>query len=151
MNNLTVSGVSLSGANANQFTVSTISPASPVTPRSTATFTITFNPTTVGLKNATITVNNNDCDEDVYDFAIQGDGTCATPTAFAVTGGGCTGGSGAAIGLAGSETGVSYQLKNGATNVGSSVGRQWRCHQFPESEYSGYVHGYRYADARGMH
>jgi hypothetical protein len=46
------------------------------------------------------------------------------PTAFAMTGGGsyCSGGSGVSVGLGGSETGVNYQLYNGASAVGSAVG-----------------------------
>jgi subtilisin-like proprotein convertase family protein len=45
------------------------------------------------------------------------------PTPFAITGGGgyCPGTAGAHVGLAGSEAGVSYQLYNGATAVGSPV------------------------------
>lgn len=45
------------------------------------------------------------------------------PTAYALTGGGsyCSGGSGLAIGLANSQSGVSYQLYNGASAVGSAV------------------------------
>ncbi len=45
------------------------------------------------------------------------------PSAFAVTGGGgyCSGGTGAVIGLAGSQTGVNYQLKNGAVNAGAAI------------------------------
>ena len=45
------------------------------------------------------------------------------PTAFSVTGGGgyCNGGSGVVIGLSGSESGVNYQLYNGAAAVGSAV------------------------------
>jgi hypothetical protein len=45
------------------------------------------------------------------------------PTSFVVNGGGsfCAGGSGVAVGLAGSETGVNYQLFSGATPVGSPV------------------------------
>ncbi|HNB72491.1 MAG TPA: NHL repeat-containing protein, partial [Acidobacteriota bacterium] len=45
------------------------------------------------------------------------------PTAFTVTGGGsfCAGGSGVAVGLSGSQTGVNYQLLVGATPVGSPV------------------------------
>ncbi|PWA10106.1 MBG domain-containing protein [Flavobacterium laiguense] len=45
------------------------------------------------------------------------------PTAYIVTGGGayCAGGSGMPVYLSNSETGVTYQLKNGATNVGSPV------------------------------
>ncbi len=48
---------------------------------------------------------------------------CSTPTAYSVTGGGtyCSGGSGVAVGLAGSQTGVSYQLRRNAVNIGSPV------------------------------
>lgn len=48
----------------------------------------------------------------------------APPTAYNVTGGGtfCAGGSGVAVGLSGSEVGVSYQLvRGGSTNMGTSV------------------------------
>ncbi len=51
--------------------------------------------------------------------------TTGPPTAFIVTGGGtyCTGGAGLVIGLAGSQTGVSYQLQrsNGSINAGAPV------------------------------
>lgn len=45
------------------------------------------------------------------------------PTAFALTGGGsyCSGGSGVAIGLANSQSGVTYQLYRGASTIGSPV------------------------------
>jgi len=45
------------------------------------------------------------------------------PTAYSVTGGGsyCAGGSGVTIGLGNSQSGVTYQLYNGATSVGSPV------------------------------
>ncbi len=62
------------------------------------------------------------------------DGTCSmilpvtvtvntSPALFTVTGGGnyCSGGAGLAVGLSGSETGVDYQLYNGASAVGSPV------------------------------
>ena len=47
----------------------------------------------------------------------------ALPNSYTVTGGGsyCQGGTGVAIGLSGSQVGVSYQLKNGANAVGSPV------------------------------
>ncbi|MES2732684.1 MAG: T9SS type A sorting domain-containing protein [Bacteroidota bacterium] len=47
----------------------------------------------------------------------------ALPTLYSVTGGGvyCTGGTGVVVGLSDSDIGVSYQLKNGAANVGSPV------------------------------
>jgi hypothetical protein len=56
------------------FTVLT-PPAASVAPASSTTFVIRFTPSGTGLKSATITVNNNDADEAVYDFAIQGTGT----------------------------------------------------------------------------
>ena len=45
------------------------------------------------------------------------------PTAFTVTGGGtyCTGNSGVAVGLSGSQAGVTYQLQLGGVNTGSAV------------------------------
>jgi|GEM_PF-1848002 len=48
---------------------------------------------------------------------------CVSPTAYAVTGGGsyCAGGDGVVIGLSSSEVGVTYQLKNGTSAVGSPV------------------------------
>ncbi|MES2703643.1 MAG: GEVED domain-containing protein, partial [Bacteroidota bacterium] len=47
----------------------------------------------------------------------------AIPTAFTVTGGGnyCSGGAGISVGLSNSASGISYQLYNGATTVGSPV------------------------------
>ncbi len=58
-----------------------------------ATFTVTFTPNGVGTQTATITVNNDDCDEAAYDFAVTGNGTC-TPTvsiAALLTGAICAG------------------------------------------------------------
>jgi hypothetical protein len=48
----------------------------------------------------------------------------ALPTAFTVTGGGayCSGATGVAVGLSGSQTGVNYQLKIGGANAGSAAG-----------------------------
>ena len=60
--------------------------------------------------------------------ALSGTGTKhtvlrSTPTVYSITGGGayCAGGTGVAVGLSGSESGVTYQLKNGAANVGTAV------------------------------
>jgi subtilisin-like proprotein convertase family protein len=75
------------------------------TPAATTTYTATL--TLGGCSNtaeATVSVN-------------------PAPTAYAVTGGGayCAGGAGVVVGLANSETGISYQLYNGATATGSAV------------------------------
>ncbi|MBK6622567.1 MAG: hypothetical protein IPG32_17475 [Saprospirales bacterium] len=42
--------------------------------RDVGDLTVTFMPTAAGVQNATITINNNDCDEAVYDFAVTGTG-----------------------------------------------------------------------------
>ena len=44
---------------------------------SSITFQITFNPTSVGLKSATVSIANDDGDENPYNFSIQGTGTVA--------------------------------------------------------------------------
>lgn len=56
------------------FTV-TLQPVSPVKiDNPTTTFQITFNPSSAGLKTATVIISNNDADEGSYQFAIQGNG-----------------------------------------------------------------------------
>ena len=41
----------------------------------TTTFTITFDPAAAGLRSATVTIANDDSDEDPYVFNIEGTGT----------------------------------------------------------------------------
>ena len=79
----------------------------------------------------TVTVGANACTISVTPSNACGNGTARTlavtvsplPSAFNVTGTGsyCSGGSGVPIGLDGSQSGVNYQLKNGAANVGGPV------------------------------
>lgn len=71
---LSITGATMSGADAGMFTMQAITPASPVPPNDSATFTVTFAPTSAGVKNATLTLNNSDCNEGSYDFAISGTG-----------------------------------------------------------------------------
>jgi hypothetical protein len=54
-----------------------------------------------------------------YEYQVS----CTMPTTYVVTGGGasCAGGTGVLVGLANSEIGVNYQLKNTGTAVGSVV------------------------------
>ncbi len=58
------------------------------------------------------------CRSTVANFIIE-----AAPSVFNVTGGGayCAGGSGVAVGLSGSQSGVNYQLQVGAVNTGAPV------------------------------
>ncbi|MBI2729288.1 MAG: choice-of-anchor D domain-containing protein, partial [Sphingobacteriales bacterium] len=75
---LTVSGITVSGGDAGLFTLGTLTPASPIPGGGSATFTVTFAPTSTGLKTTTVNITNNDCDEALYNFAIQGTGACVT-------------------------------------------------------------------------
>jgi hypothetical protein len=65
--------VSISGAHASDFTVSLV-PATPIAASSSTTFQITFDPSVFGQRMATVSIDNNDSDEDPYTFAIQGNG-----------------------------------------------------------------------------
>lgn len=66
--------VSISGANASDFSVVT-QPAASVSPYGSTYFQITFNPSAKGTRTATVTFNNNDADEGTYTFTLTGQGT----------------------------------------------------------------------------
>jgi hypothetical protein len=70
---LTVGTITISGANASEFTVTT-PPSATVAVGGSTTFVVTFAPTAVGLRTAEISIANNDGDENPYDFSIQGTG-----------------------------------------------------------------------------
>ena len=71
---LTVGAISFTGSP--DFTV-TASPASPISGSGSTTFTVAFDPTTAGVKTATISIVNNDTDENPYTFNITGLGVTA--------------------------------------------------------------------------
>ena len=72
--NLTITTpVAIGGADAGQFSVQQ-QPVSPVAPSGTTTFIIRFSPTSLGAKTASISIANNDGDENPYDLTIQGAG-----------------------------------------------------------------------------
>ncbi len=69
---LNISSVTIGGANASDFSVSS-APAATVAGGGSTTFTIAFAGTgTLGLKTATITVNNDDGDEGTFTYTVQG-------------------------------------------------------------------------------
>ena len=70
---LSVGAITISGTNAGDFTVNT-SPSASIAPGGTSTFSIRFDPTTVGSKTAAISIVNNDSNENPYNFYIQGTG-----------------------------------------------------------------------------
>lgn len=73
--------VLISGANAGDFSVIS-QPSSPIAPGNTATVKIRFSPGAAGLRQATVTIENNDTDENPFDFAIQGTGINNLPLNF---------------------------------------------------------------------
>ncbi|MBN9484801.1 MAG: esterase-like activity of phytase family protein [Bacteroidetes bacterium] len=73
---LKISGISFGGANASEFTLagSTTFPIN-LAANGTQTINVQFTPTTVGVRNANITIKSNDFDEKSYDFALKATGT----------------------------------------------------------------------------
>jgi hypothetical protein len=68
--------VAVSGTNAADFTVTAL-PAASVAAGGTTTFSVTFDPGATGTRTATLTIANNDANENPYNFSIQGTGTAA--------------------------------------------------------------------------
>ncbi len=71
--NLSIDSITINGTNASMFSI-TQPGVSTVLPGQSTSFTVTFAPTSIGLKTATVHVNNSDCNETDYDFAIKGIG-----------------------------------------------------------------------------
>ncbi|MFC2096944.1 choice-of-anchor D domain-containing protein [Bacteroidota bacterium] len=66
--------VSVGGLHPGDFTVTTMATTPVAVDGGITTFIIEFNPTTTGLREATISIANNDTDENPYNFSIQGTG-----------------------------------------------------------------------------
>jgi hypothetical protein len=78
---LTLSGsplVEITGADAADFTV-TVNPSTPVTASGSTSFTVHFDPSAAGARSATVSIANNDADENPYNFDITGTGVDAAP------------------------------------------------------------------------
>ena len=80
--NLTLNGyydlVCISGPNADDFSVTTM-PTATVAAGGDTTFQVTFDPSAIGVRTATVTIENNDSDENPYTFDIQGTGIETPP------------------------------------------------------------------------
>jgi len=75
--------VDISGPNATDFTV-TVQPGSPVAASGSTAFIIKFSPAASGARSASVSIANDDANENPYTFSIQGTGAdpvCATPPA----------------------------------------------------------------------
>ncbi|MBI1191748.1 MAG: choice-of-anchor D domain-containing protein [Bacteroidetes bacterium] len=65
--------VVVGGTHAADFTV-TANPSNSIAASGSTTFEVTFNPSALGLRSATLSIANNDADENPYNFSIQGTG-----------------------------------------------------------------------------
>jgi uncharacterized repeat protein (TIGR01451 family) len=68
------SRVTVSGAHAADFTVTAQPSAATIAAAGSLTFQVTFNPSVLGARNATLTITSDDANEATYDFAITGTG-----------------------------------------------------------------------------
>jgi hypothetical protein len=72
---LTLSGsprVAISGANAADFTVTTQPATGSISGGGSTTFVVTFDPSAIGLRTATVTILSDDANEATYNFNVQG-------------------------------------------------------------------------------
>ncbi|MDM8541923.1 choice-of-anchor D domain-containing protein [Desulfococcaceae bacterium HSG9] len=69
--------LTVAGVDSGEFSIQA-QPTSPVTAGGTTTFTVRFSPATTGVKSATISIVNNDSDENPYVLNLQGTGTLVT-------------------------------------------------------------------------
>ncbi|MDZ4329994.1 MAG: choice-of-anchor D domain-containing protein, partial [Flavobacterium sp.] len=75
---LNLGSITIGGTNASEFVAT--NPPTSIAPQSSATFTITFTPTAIGTRNATLSFTTDDADENPYNFNIAGTGdTGVTP------------------------------------------------------------------------
>lgn len=65
--------ITISGTDAADFAIANYTPGI-ITVGGSATFDIEFTPSSVGIKNATVSIVNNDLDENPYEFDITGEG-----------------------------------------------------------------------------
>jgi len=84
--------VVISGAHATDFAVMLI-PSNSIAASSSTTFRIAFDPSADGLRTASISIANNDADENPYTFAIQGTGISAPVITSSLTASGNQGSS----------------------------------------------------------
>jgi parallel beta-helix repeat protein len=74
---LVATGINMTGAQAAEFVVGGISFPATITAGSSTSFTLTFTPTALGVRNATFNIASNDCNEANYDVAVRGTGVNA--------------------------------------------------------------------------
>ncbi len=78
--------VVIGGAHAADFSVTSI-PTTPIAAGGSTTFQVTFDPSATGTRSATLSIANDDSDENPYNFSIQGTGTVSVETDFVTANG----------------------------------------------------------------
>ncbi len=81
--NLSVSSVTLSGADAANFSIGQFNGPTTIGAGNSSTFTVSFTATTLGTYNAIVNVYSDDCNDPIYTYAVQAQITCSMP-AFTV-------------------------------------------------------------------
>ena len=81
VSSFTISSIVVSGVDAADFTVTTM-PVSTVASGDSTSFVVTFNPSAVGMRNATIAIAFSSPSSFSYSFAVQGKGLSYTPSSF---------------------------------------------------------------------
>ncbi len=71
---LNINSVLLTAGDTGDFSINDALMVSPVSPGGSTTFTVTFSPISVGSRSATVTIDNDDPDENPYTFAVKGTG-----------------------------------------------------------------------------
>ncbi len=76
---LTIGTITRTGTNSSDFTITQPGSTS-LADNTSTTFVVTFRPSGAGQRTATISIPNNDADENPYTFAVEGSGTQTPPT-----------------------------------------------------------------------
>jgi hypothetical protein len=76
---ITISSIQISGTNASEFAVSGINLPVTLTSGNSTTLTITFTPTVIGNRSASVQLTTSFCTSYSFNYAISGTGTCVQP------------------------------------------------------------------------
>jgi large repetitive protein len=79
---LIVSAIDISGTDSASFAIGDITLPATIAAGDVATFTVTLTAGTSGVKSATVTISNDDCDEGAYTFSVQGSDSLVSLTGF---------------------------------------------------------------------
>lgn len=85
---LNITSITMVGGNNTDFVVSGITLPTTVAAGASLDFTVTFTPGGAGVRNTTLTIANNDANENPYNFLIQGNGTLVASIEMNVRGNG---------------------------------------------------------------